>query len=465
MSKINDNIDDINDIDSKQDTLVSGINVKTVGGTSILGGGNIEISNGSVNSLNDLDITATSTELNNLDGFTGTVTDLNYTKDLRTTGVTTTEFDYLDGVTSNIQTQLNSKISNIYAGNLVDVSGSTISVDLSEAGIETTLLDTDYIMCLDDAVPGKITLDNFKSLLPTGGLSDGDTIDMSGDAGIVFSGTAGVTDTDIIIKDGVELMILDMNDNAKGKLTVITKDHYAIDALVLSPTSSNMSFGVRGSGAGTSPGPLVGVIGSGIDYDFYADGDGANYGPFTGAHDCMVSRDENYTIGDIIITKGVPYRTSVSNVLVEGVLAVSLKDKNVYGVVSSIIGDVNPRDISAIKLTEGIDEYGRIQEEYTEEELLLKEELSGYIRLAVNALGEGQVNVCEANGDINSGDYICSSNVSGKGQKQDDDILHSYTIAKSLEDVIWVNEVPGENGCFEFEGVKCKMIGCTYHCG
>jgi len=52
-------------------------------------------------------VNATAAELNNLDGFTGTVTDLNYAKDLRSTGVTSTEYDYLDGVTSNIQTQIN----------------------------------------------------------------------------------------------------------------------------------------------------------------------------------------------------------------------------------------------------------------------------------------------------------------------------------------------------------------------
>ena len=55
------------------------------------------------------DLTATAAEINTLDGFTGAVADFNYAKDLRATGVTSTEFDYLDGVTSNIQTQLNAK--------------------------------------------------------------------------------------------------------------------------------------------------------------------------------------------------------------------------------------------------------------------------------------------------------------------------------------------------------------------
>ena len=36
---------------------------------------------------------------------------VNYLKSLYDTGVTSTEYDYLDGVTSNIQTQLNSAAS------------------------------------------------------------------------------------------------------------------------------------------------------------------------------------------------------------------------------------------------------------------------------------------------------------------------------------------------------------------
>ncbi|MCH9838104.1 hypothetical protein K0U83_20750, partial [bacterium] len=79
---------------------------------------------GTVCNLGNLGITSTAAEINKLDGFTGTCADLNYAKDLRATGVTTTEFNcldgltatttelnYSDGVTSNIQTQLNGKLS------------------------------------------------------------------------------------------------------------------------------------------------------------------------------------------------------------------------------------------------------------------------------------------------------------------------------------------------------------------
>jgi hypothetical protein len=46
MSKVTDAISDIAEIDNKQDLLVSGTNIKTVNGTSLLGSGDISISSG-----------------------------------------------------------------------------------------------------------------------------------------------------------------------------------------------------------------------------------------------------------------------------------------------------------------------------------------------------------------------------------------------------------------------------------
>ena len=47
--------------------------------------------------INGTTVTSTAAELSKLSGFTGTQADLNYAKDLRATGVTDTEFDFLDG--------------------------------------------------------------------------------------------------------------------------------------------------------------------------------------------------------------------------------------------------------------------------------------------------------------------------------------------------------------------------------
>ena len=50
------------------------------------------------------------------------------------------------------------------------------------------------------------------------------------------------------------------------------------------------------------------------------------------------------------------------------------------------------------------------------------------------------------------GDYLTTSNKEGYGMKQDDDLLHNYTIAKSLEVVDWANEPK-----------TTKLIAATYH--
>jgi len=80
-------------------------------------------------------ITATASELNKLDGYTGGVTELNYLDTLHATGVTDTEFDYLDGVTSAIQTQLNAKQATITgAATTIDTENLTASRALVSDG-------------------------------------------------------------------------------------------------------------------------------------------------------------------------------------------------------------------------------------------------------------------------------------------------------------------------------------------
>ena len=103
-------------------------------------------------------VTSTSAELNKLDGFTGDVNDLNYAKDLRATGVTTSEFDvldgitattaeinYVDGVTSNVQTQLNAKapssnptLTTPTLGSAITITGGTQSWTVTAAGTNLT---------------------------------------------------------------------------------------------------------------------------------------------------------------------------------------------------------------------------------------------------------------------------------------------------------------------------------------
>ena len=51
-------------------------------------------------------------------------------------------------------------------------------------------------------------------------------------------------------------------------------------------------------------------------------------------------------------------------------------------------------------------------------------------RVRINSLGEGAIWVTDLNGNLDNGDYITSSNVSGYGMKQDSEFLANYTVAK-----------------------------------
>jgi hypothetical protein len=99
------------------------------------------LADSAVQNLGDLGITSTAAELNKLDGFTGTKDDLNYAKDLRATGVTSTEYDYLDGVTSNIQTQIDNKLAD--SKPILDAISATIADTAVDIFIYDTRKDSD----------------------------------------------------------------------------------------------------------------------------------------------------------------------------------------------------------------------------------------------------------------------------------------------------------------------------------
>jgi hypothetical protein len=62
------------------------------------------------------------------------------------------------------------------------------------------------------------------------------------------------------------------------------------------------------------------------------------------------------------------------------------------------------------------------------------EKEEGDTRIFINSVGEGAIWVSNRNGPLESGDYITTSDIPGYGEKQDDDILHNYTVAKITMD-------------------------------
>ena len=70
--------------------------------------------------------------------------------------------------------------------------------------------------------------------------------------------------------------------------------------------------------------------------------------------------------------------------------------------------------------------------------------------------------VSNYNGNLENGDYITTSPIPGVGMKQDDDLLHNYTVAKITQDCIFDGD---EEIAHEGVNYKIQLVGCTYHCG
>ena len=75
-------------------------------------------------------------------------------------------------------------------------------------------------------------------------------------------------------------------------------------------------------------------------------------------------------------------------------------------------------------------------------------------RHQIFSLGDGSIWVCSEGGNIEIGDFLCTSSVPGHAMKQDDDILRNYTIARATKAVNWDEEDSDK-----------KLLPCTVHCG
>jgi hypothetical protein len=202
------------------------------------------------------------------------------------------------------------------------------------------------------------------------------------------------------------------------------------------------------------------------DPSFYIDGVGGFGMTFTGQHWVVhkaLNNEEapgHSNFGKIVSSNGQIYsRRSYDEALPIVELCRSANDKRVYGT-------LNPLPSVAF----GMKQFSRFNGVYHEScrrtEGLDKSEYSGdspYYKARVNSIGEGSVWITNYNGEVTNGDYITSSEIVGYGMRQDDDILHSYTVAKCVEEIDWASVTD----VVEYDGAEHKMYlsACTYHCG
>jgi hypothetical protein len=214
---------------------------------------------------------------------------------------------------------------------------------------------------------------------------------------------------------------------------------------------------------------------------------------FTGQHVCfpdgdmeqglVVSANKNkYVSLNGIATGSSAIRSDESLPVVS--LSNVMNDSSVFGVVH----ELEKGGTSRLRTTGGIN--------------TKTPKIKGDDRAVVNSLGEGAMWVANTNGNLVSGDYITTSNVAGYGQRQDDDLLHNYTVAKITMDcdfnpqelpvqvikseldtygrLQWEDDPSGatepaykiryldtdgqqtdEANCVH----RAAYVGCTYHCG
>ena len=191
---------------------------------------------------------------------------------------------------------------------------------------------------------------------------------------------------------------------------------------------------------------------------YVSNGAGGGSFNFTGQHRNIPNDNIDYIdkIGLIVVSSG-EYASINSNSITinESLPKVELSSKrnqkNVFGVIS-----------------DKEDENKNTREYAIGNFISVNNKPIGDNRLIINSIGEGAIWVCNINGNLENGDYITTCEIPGYGMKQDDDLLHNYTVAKitcdcdfNLESPIYMCEE------FEFSGsiYRKAFVGCTYHCG
>jgi hypothetical protein len=177
---------------------------------------------------------------------------------------------------------------------------------------------------------------------------------------------------------------------------------------------------------------------------------------FTGQHRSLPSEgtvaDFENKVGMIVVSTGkyasmTEEDITINDAMPKVELSSKANDKRAFGVVSNVEdADSNERRFqlglwgSSMEKPEGDD------------------------RVIINSVGEGAMWVTDINGNLENGDYITTSDLAGYGMKQDDDLLHNYTVAKITMDCDFdLNST--EYRCEQIGPYKRAFVGVTYHCG
>ena len=174
---------------------------------------------------------------------------------------------------------------------------------------------------------------------------------------------------------------------------------------------------------------------------------GGNQGTFTGGHDALIETTATVTEGDIVVDTEVVAKPNVFDAITKVTVSTSSNQKGVVGVYAKDADSTHvPSALSEVITTSGGVPVVELNSDY-------KYLYDTHKNIVINSVGEGLVNVCGENGNIEIGDLIVSSSTTGKGMKQSDDIVRGCTVAKAREAVTFSS--PDE----------VQQIACIYLCG
>lgn len=201
-----------------------------------------------------------------------------------------------------------------------------------------------------------------------------------------------------------------------------------------------------GSGGAVTSSAIIGLSDGRCFYN-----EGGTFGPFTGAHDAVIPKDVDLDMveGDIVVDYQLAERNGVSDTIFDVRLSDRPMQKTALGVLNTRAKRFSIVPAAFIDH----DHVGIDGQQMAQAKESFADYLMNYDLLTVNSVGEGQINVCGENGDIEAGDLIVTSSKRGKGMRQSDDLVHNYTVAKAREAVVFTQ--PNE----------IKLIGCIYLCG
>ena len=214
--------------------------------------------------------------------------------------------------------------------------------------------------------------------------------------------------------------------------------------------SGSDHYGGRLFTTNTSGVDVRGIVAGGPTYGLTVVGGTA---PFTGCHDGLMLKGTTAVPGDIIVDTGVIVATSgVTDTITEVTPSTTANQKGAIGVFAAISTQTPyilqvPVVVPVWQHDEWVDTV-----EY-ELNPIYQPIVDTHDYVAINSVGEGQINVCAENGNFQLGDLIVCSSTPGKGMKQGDDIVRSTTVAKIRENVAFTSST------------EVRLVSCIYMCG